>query len=74
MEDITITIPKETENKGGLVAIPRVLYRKFLEWQKEAEIIDDLVDQGEREFRTGRTIVAKSSERALKIYGRRKGK
>ncbi len=41
---------------------------------KEAEELDKLVKEGLRDYEMGRTVRASSLKKALKVYGRRKGK
>jgi len=71
----TATILKQK----GMVILPLAEYEKLRESAiptyylkgKEAEKLDDLVREGRKEYKAGKTIKAESLDEALKIYERR---
>jgi hypothetical protein len=72
----TITISKrKIRETDGVVVLPVDEYRRLLEQSvpeyyltgKEAEELDQLVEDGLREYQEGKTIVASSLGEALKV-------
>ncbi|MDP1689543.1 MAG: hypothetical protein Q8L47_05480 [bacterium] len=76
MSNITIQKSKIKE-ENGVVILPIKEYQKLLERAvptyyltgKEAEKLDKLVEEGQKEYREGKTIKAGSIKEALKKYG-----
>jgi len=73
----TITISKsKIEKQKGIIVLPLKEYEKLLARAvpayylqgKEAKKLDKLVEQGLKEYRSGKTIEADSLSAALKIY------
>jgi len=77
----TITISRKNIHKG-IVILPLREYQKLCERAvptyylrgEEAEELDELVKEGLKEYREGKTIKAASLKEALKIYGKKKNK
>ncbi len=69
-----VTIPPRITKGEELVIIPRSLYEKIIKKDLEEEIIDKIIASGEKEIKEGKTIIAKSSKEALKIFHERKDK
>ena len=79
----SITISrKEIKKQGGVVILPLEEYRELCERAvptyylegKEAEELDELVEEGLKDYREGKTISAFSMKQALKIYGKEKNR
>jgi hypothetical protein len=76
-----ITISRKNIQKG-IVILPLREYQKLCERAvptyylrgEEAEELDELVKEGLKEYREGKTIKASSLKEALKIYGKKKNK
>jgi len=80
VRNLIIISKEEIKKKGGVVILSMREYRKLCERavptyylkRKEAEKLDQLVEEGLKEYQEGRTISAPSLKEALKIYERRK--
>jgi hypothetical protein len=70
----TVIIPSKITKGEELVIIPRSLYEKFFRWKKEKKIVDRIIAQGEKELKERKTIIAKSSKEALRIFHGKKNK
>ncbi len=75
----TIAISKRAiQETDGVVVLPVAAYRRLLESSvptyyltgNDAEKLDELVEEGLRDYKEGRTIEASSIGEALKMYGR----
>ena len=74
----TATLKTKINKKAGTVTIPLRVYRRMLMMPpleqlkgKAARDLDNLVEEGLREYRAGKTISADSISSALKQYSRK---
>lgn len=56
-----------------MIVIPRSFFEK-IKREREEKIVDRIIELGEKELKEGKTIVAKSSKEALKIWHGKKNK
>lgn len=55
-----VTIPRKITRGEELVVIPRSLYEKFSQWEKELKEVLAKVERGKKALREGKTYVVKS--------------
>lgn len=55
-----VTIPRKITRGEELVVIPRSLYEKFSQWEKELKEALAKVERGKKALREGKTYVVKS--------------
>jgi chaperonin cofactor prefoldin len=67
-----VTIPRKITNGKELIVLTRDEYNKRLQRNKELLSALQVIADGERAYRQGKTFVASSTKEALKMYAKRK--
>lgn len=66
-----VSIPRKITKGEELVVLTRKEYERLRRRTEETKQVLQIIAEGEKEYRKGRTIVASSLEEALKLHAKR---
>jgi len=69
-----VTIPRKITNGKELIILTREEYNNRLKRSKEVFTALQIIAEGERVYRQGKTVVSSSPKEALKMYAKRKNR